>query len=130
MRLTEGGTQIYNSLCEQISETMACSEEFIDFVYSQIKDTGTVRAKKMFGDWMIYVDEKPIVIACDNICFVKMLPAVRDLMADALTGYPYDGAKPHYIILDIEHREKAVEVIRALLPVIPYPKKREKKPER
>ena len=129
MRLTEGGTQIYNSLCEQISETMACSEEFIDFVYSQIKDTGTVRAKKMFGDWMIYVDEKPVVIACDNICFVKMLPAVRDLMADALTGYPYDGAKPHYI-LDIEHREKAVEVIRALLPVIPYPKKREKKPER
>ena len=79
MRLTEGGTQIYNSLCEQISETMACSEEFIDFVYSQIKDTGTVRAKKMFGDWMIYVDEKPIVIACDNICFVKMLPAVRDI---------------------------------------------------
>ena len=129
MRLTEGGTQIYNSLCEQISETMACSEEFIDFVYSQIKDTGTVRAKKMFGDWMIYVDEKPIVIACDNICFVKMLPAVRDIMADALTGYPYDGAKPHYI-LDIEHREKAGEVIRALLPVIPYPKKREKKPER
>lgn len=129
MRLTEGGTQIYNSLCEQTSETMACSEEFIDFVYSQIKDTGTVRAKKMFGDWMIYVDEKPIVIACDNICFVKMLPAVRDIMADALTGYPYDGAKPHYI-LDIEHREKAVEVIRALLPVIPYPKKREKKPER
>lgn len=129
MRLTEGGTQIYNSLCEQISETMACSEEFIDFVYSQIKDTGTVRAKKMFGDWMIYVDEKPIVIACDNICFVKMLPAVRDIMADALTGYPYDGVKPHYI-LDIEHREKAVEVIRALLPVIPYPKKREKKPER
>lgn len=108
---------------------MACSEEFIDFIYSQIKDTGTVRAKKMFGDWMIYVDEKPIVIACDNICFVKMLPAVRDIMADALTGYPYDGAKPHYI-LDIEHREKAVEVIRALLPVIPYPKKREKKPER
>lgn len=129
MRLTEGGTLIYNSLCEQISETMACSEEFIDFVYSQIKDTGTVRAKKMFGDWMIYVDEKPIVIACDNICFVKMLPAVRDIMADALTGYPYDGVKPHYI-LDIEHREKAVEVIRALLPVIPYPKKREKKPER
>ena len=129
MRLTEGGTQIYNALCEQISETMACSEEFIDFVYSQIKDTGTVRAKKMFGDWMIYVDEKPIVIACDNICFVKMLPAVRDIMADALTGYPYDGVKPHYI-LDIEHREKAVEVIRALLPVIPYPKKREKKPER
>ena len=65
---------------------MACSEEFIDFVYSQIKDTGTVRAKKMFGDWMIYVDEKPVVIACDNICFVKMLPAVRDMMADALTG--------------------------------------------
>ena len=110
------------------TEPMACTTDFIDFVCSQIKDAGTVRARKMFGDWMIYVDEKPVIIACDNVCFIKMLPAVHDLMADALTAHPYDGAKLHYI-LDIEHRDKAVEVVRALRPAISCPKKREKKPK-
>lgn len=44
-------------------------------------------------------------------------------MADADTGFPYDGAKEHYI-LDIEHRDKAIEIVETLLPVVPYPKKR------
>ena len=32
-----------------------------------------------------------------------------------------DGAKEHYI-LDIEHSDKAIEIIETLLPAIPYPK--------
>ena len=104
---------------------MACTTDFIDFVCSQIEGVGVIRAKKMFGDWMIYIDEKPIILACDNTCYVKMLPVIADMMTDAGTGFPYDGAKEHYI-LDIEHRDEAIKVIKALLPVIPYPKKRKK----
>jgi len=101
---------------------MACSEGYIDFVCSQLGDAGTVVVRKMFGDWCIYVDGKPVVLACDDICYVKMHPAIRDFMAEALTGYPYDGAKEHYI-LDVEHKNEAVSVVKALLPVISYPKK-------
>lgn len=101
---------------------MACTQEYVDFVCSQLKGAGIVRAKKMFGDWMIYVDEKPIVLACDNLCYVKMLPEIADLMKDAETGFPYEGAREHYI-LDIEHRSEALSVIRTMLPLIPYPKK-------
>ena len=104
---------------------MACTTEYIDFVCSQIEGVGVIRAKKMFGDWMIYIDEKPGILACDDICYVKMLPVISDMMTNAWTGFPYDGAKEHYI-LDIEHRDEAIKVIKALLPVIPYPKKRKK----
>ena len=104
---------------------MACTTDFIDFVCSQIEGVGVIRAKKMFGDWLIYIDEKPIILACDNICYVKKLPEIADLMSDASTGLPYDGAKEHYI-LDIEHRSEAIKVIQTLLPLIPYPKKRKK----
>ena len=51
------------------------------------------------------------------------LPAIAELMTSADTGFPYDGAKEHYI-LDIEHRDKTIEIIETLLPVVPYPKKR------
>lgn len=104
---------------------MACSQDYIDFVCSQLEGVGVVFARKMFGDWMIYVDEKPVVLACDNICYVKMLPEIADQMGDALTGSPYPGAKEHYI-LDIEHRDVAFKIVRTLLPLIPYPKKRKK----
>lgn len=104
---------------------MACSTEFIEFVCAQLDGVGIIRTKKMFGEWMIYIDEKPIVLACDNLCFVKMLPEISNLMADASTGAPYPGAKEHYI-LDIEHRSTAQKVVCALLPLIPYPKKKKK----
>ena len=31
------------------------------------------------------------------------------------------------IILDIEHRDKAIEIIEILFPAIPYPKKKKKR---
>ena len=37
----------------------------------------------------------------------------------------WDGAKEHYI-LDIEHSDKAIEIIETLLPAI-YPKKKKKR---
>lgn len=105
---------------------MACTTDFIDFVCSQLNGVGIIRSKKMFGDWLIYIDEKPVILACDNICYVKKLPAIAELMTGADTGFPYDGAKEHYI-LDIEHRDKAIDIIETLLPAIPYPKKKKKR---
>ncbi|MGN0211438.1 MAG: transcriptional regulator [Muribaculaceae bacterium] len=102
---------------------MACDPEFIDFVSSQLNGAGTIRARRMFGDWMIYVDEKPVVMAFDNLCYVKMHPAIGGLMSDAATGFPYPGAKPHYI-LDIEHRDVVLSIVRSLLPYIHYAKRK------
>ncbi|MCQ2374678.1 MAG: TfoX/Sxy family protein [Salinivirgaceae bacterium] len=102
---------------------MASTAEYIEFVCSQLEGVGVIRSRKMFGDYCIYVNEKPIILACDNQCYVKKHPAIADMMVDALCGFPYDGAKEHYI-LDIEHRREAQAVVSALLPVTPYPKKR------
>ena len=105
---------------------MACTTDFIDFVCSQLNGVGIIRSKRMFGDWLIYIDEKPVILACDNICYVKKLPVIAELMTGADTGFPYNGAKEHYI-LDIEHSDKAIEIIETLLPAIPYPKKKKKR---
>lgn len=105
---------------------MACSPEFIDFVCSQLSAVGTVRARKMMGDYVIYVDEKCVVVACDEVCYVKKLPELASLMADAECACPYDGAREHYI-LDIEHRDHAERVVSVLRDVLPYPKPRRKK---
>ena len=71
----------------------------------------------MMGDY--------VITACDNTAFVKKLPCLADLMADAETGNPYPGAKEAYI-LDFRDRRKALKVIETLWKEIPFPKSRKK----
>ena len=80
----------------------------------------------MFGEYMVYVDGKPVFTVCDNTVFVKQVDELKELMSQADTGYPYKGAKEHYI-LDIEDGELVRKVVDILKEVIPVPKKKIKK---
>ena len=102
---------------------MASNIDFIEFICSQIKGIGTVRYRKMFGDYMIYLNEKPIILVCDNIAYVKKHPSIANLMQDCEIGIPYNGAKEHYI-LDVEHRHTLVDAISTLEKVLPFPKEK------
>lgn len=104
---------------------MATSEEFIKDVCARIGPLYDVRYKKMFGEYMVYVNEKPVLLVCDNCVFVKMLPAVQPLFAQAERGIPYAGAKEHYL-LDMEDGALVQEAIAVLERVTPVPKKRKK----
>jgi len=105
---------------------MATSLEFIEFVCEQIRGNLPVRYRKMFGEYMVYVADKPILLVCDDTVFVKILPETEKLLSNAERGIPYAGSKPHFI-LDIEDRELALEVISVLERVTPLPKKKVKK---
>jgi TfoX/Sxy family transcriptional regulator of competence genes len=104
---------------------MATSPDYIEFVAEQVRDCGAVRYKRMFGEYMVYVNDKPILIVCDDTVFVKTLPCLDELMANAEKGFPYDGAKEHYV-LDIDNRELAQRIVAALEPVTAIPKPRKK----
>lgn len=107
---------------------MATNADYIEYVCGQIQDVGVVTSKKMFGEYMVYVNAKPVLLICDNTVFVKMLDCIADEMKDADTGNPYNGAKLHYI-LDIDNAEFAKEIILKLAAVTPIPKPRKKKPK-
>jgi TfoX/Sxy family transcriptional regulator of competence genes len=105
---------------------MATKLDFIEYVCGQIDGAGAIRHRKMFGEYMVYINDKPILLLCNNTVYVKILPCLDDLMAAAERDFPYDGAKEHYI-LDIDNRELALEVIAVLEPVTPVPKPKKKK---
>ncbi len=102
---------------------MATTKEYIDYVCEQIQDDYSVRYKKMFGEYMVYANDKPILLVCDNTVYVKELKEISSLMKDSQTGYPYQGAKEHYI-LDIENRELTSKVVKILEQITPLPKKK------
>lgn len=102
---------------------MATSIEFIDYVMEQLSGIGELRYKKMFGEYMVYVNDKPIVIVCDDTAFVKKWDCIADLMKNAEIGFPYEGAKEHYV-LDIDNRELCLKVLSEIEKVAVKPKKR------
>ena len=104
---------------------MATSMEYMEYVCEQLRDIDGVTYKKMFGEYMVYVHEKPVLLVCDNTVQVKEVPELAELMRDAPEGYPYDGAKLHYL-LDIEDRELTSRVIATLEPITPLPRRRKK----
>lgn len=105
---------------------MSTSNEYVEYVCECIQETGDVRYKKMFGEYMIYINEKPILLVCDNTVFIKKLDEINELMINEEVGIPYKGAKERYI-LDIENNELVLSVIYILEKLIPIPKKKKKK---
>ena len=105
---------------------MATTIEYIEYVCEQINGTGIITYKKMFGEYLIYVNDKPIILVCDNIPYVKKHETIEDKMSNADCGFPYNGAKEHYI-LDIDDVSFSKEIVDELEKVIPIPKKRVKK---
>ena len=105
---------------------MASDIDFVNYVMDQINGVGITLHKKMFGEYMVYVNQKRIILICDNTAFVKKLDCVKELLETEETGYPYKGAKEHYI-LDVDNCETMKNIVMALEKVIPIPKKKTKK---
>jgi uncharacterized protein YdhG (YjbR/CyaY superfamily)/TfoX/Sxy family transcriptional regulator of competence genes len=105
---------------------LSTSLEYVEFVTESVASCGDVRYRKMFGEYMVYVNDKPLVLVCDDTAFVKILPCLDTLMKHAERAFPYSpekypGVKEHYV-LNIEDRSLTERVIAELERVTPLPK--------
>lgn len=104
---------------------MATSPDFIEFICGQLSSDIELSYRKMFGEYMVYANGKPVLLVCDNTVYVKKLDAIDELMKGSEIGVPYGDAKEHYI-LDIENRNLSLAVLKVLEAVTPLPKKKKK----
>lgn len=104
---------------------MACSTDFIDFVLEVLAPLGEVRSRKMMGDYVIYLNDKCVITACDNNAFIKKLACIEELMKDAEVGCAYEGAKEGYI-LSFDNQAHTRKVIATLWESLPFPKPKKK----
>ena len=105
---------------------MPTSQDYVDFLIDQIDNRWNIRYRKMFGAYVLYVNNKPVLLICDNTTYVKKLEIIDDIIPEERTGFPFKKAKEHYIV-DIENREELNSVIEELEKVIQIPKKKKKK---
>lgn len=56
---------------------MATTRNYLDFVCTQLEGIWGIDYKRMFGEYQIYVNDKPVLLACDNTVFVKTTRRLR-----------------------------------------------------
>ena len=101
---------------------MASNLDFVQYVVDQCGGAGEITARKMFGDWCVYCNGKPFGLVCDNGFYVKPTEAGRRLLRAEDMRPPYDGAKPHFYIEDVDDRDYLSALVRATCAELPEPK--------
>jgi len=105
---------------------MASDKETVDFILDQIARAGRVSARKMFGEYVVYCDEKVVALVCDDQLFVKPSKAGREFIGDVIEGHPYPGAKPCFVISGDrwEDAEWLSVLVKITAKELPEPKKK------
>lgn len=70
---------------------MATAKDYLDFVCTQLEGIRGVDFKRMFGEYQIYVNDRPVLLACDNTVFVKNHPALAPPAGRSAGGLSVSG---------------------------------------
>ncbi len=111
---------------------MPSSEDFVEYFIDQLhRVKQEITYRRMFGEYCIYANGKPIMFIIDNKVYVKRHPSIDDIMhpfeqTAPLEDRPDDITKRWYMV-DIEDSsidlEWLVDELEKRLPM-PRPKKR------
>lgn len=105
---------------------MASSLEFVEYVLDQLKEAGEIRTRKMFGEYLFYLDGKYFAGVMDDRFMVKITEAGLQMMPNAKTEAPYEGGKAMFLIEDLEDREFLKQLTWATVAELPEPKPKKK----
>jgi TfoX/Sxy family transcriptional regulator of competence genes len=105
---------------------MATKQTTIDLLLSQLATAGEVSARKMFGDYGLFLRGRMIAIVGDDQLFFKPTEKGRALCAALREVPPYPGAKPCFLIPGEKwsDREWLVRLSGLTADEIPLPKKK------
>ena len=100
---------------------MASSVEYLEYVLDLLGGVAAVTHKKMMGEYLLYADGVLFGGIYDDRLLLKDTPSAREAFSQV--EIPYDGAKP-MLLVDIEDATRIAEVVAAMVPELPKPKKK------
>ena len=53
---------------------MASHPDYVEYVMEQLRGAGSVRARKMFGEYGLFCDGTFFAVICDDQLFIKITP--------------------------------------------------------
>lgn len=105
---------------------MSSQKETVEYILEQLGDSKKFSARAMFGEYALYASGKVVALICDDLLYVKILPASAALEKKCEKGPPYPGAKPHYIVEESElsRMDELPGILLDIAKSLPGPKKK------
>lgn len=104
---------------------MASNPDTLKYIIDQLGGEKKISARKMFGEYCLYSENKVIGLVCDNTLFIKITPAGEKFAMECERGSPYIGAKPAFVIGDrVEDSVWLSELLKITLTQLPSLKKK------
>jgi TfoX/Sxy family transcriptional regulator of competence genes len=107
---------------------MATQQSTVNFILDQLSGAGAVSAKKMFGEFGLFLSGRMIGLICDDRLFFKPTAPGRLCFKTLTEGVPYPGAKPCLLVPEEawDDADWLVEVALATVSAVPLPRKKAK----
>ena len=106
---------------------MASHQDFVDYVAEQLREAGSIRSRKMFGEYGLYCNDVFFAVICDDQLFIKVTPAGEAAFPHLPKAPPYEGAKDSFLVEDVDDRDTMTALTRiTCLALQNQPKKRRK----
>ena len=106
---------------------MATDKDFADYILEQLSGAGEVTAKKMFGEYGLFLNGKMAAILADNQLFIKPTETGRKYIGEPEEAPPYTGAKNYFLIDNTDDPDWLSELVKITEKELPLPKKKKKK---
>ena len=103
---------------------MASKKEYLDYILEQLSDVEGVTCRAMMGEYILYCQGRIFGGVYDDRLLVKPTKSAKALLPDAPLEPPYEGSKPMLLVDNIDDRTFLRELITAMAPELPAPKKR------
>lgn len=91
---------------------MASHADFVEYVAEQMQQAGSIRSKKMFGEYGLYCDGMLFAVICDDQLFVKITPQGETAFPDLPKAPPYSGARDYFFVEDVDDQERFMKLVR------------------
>lgn len=103
---------------------MGTRAETMEFLTDQLTALPNIRTRKMFGEYCLYIDDKPVAFVCDDELFVKPTEAGRKYLGTPDEAPAYPGSKLYFRVTGDrwEDREWLTALIDLTASMLPEPK--------
>ena len=92
---------------------MATTKEYRDFILEQLNTLEGITCKPMMGEYLLYFDGVLFGGIYDDRLLVKKTDS--NSIYNMEEAIPYDGAKPMYLVEELDNQEKLAEIVEATM---------------
>ncbi len=106
---------------------MASHPDFVNYVAEQLEEAGSIRSRKMFGEYGLYCNGLFFAVICDDQLFIKPTPEGEAAFPELPKAPPYEGANNYIWVEDVDDRDTMNSLTRLTCLAL---ESRQKKKER